>query len=138
MVLYLQVASDGRVKLADLGAATAVADVAGSILGAPLYNAPEVCSQEKYTEKADIFSLGMVLWQLWYGKDINILQEKAKGPRTTVMEQWCTIAFPDEEHTKPEEPWKVLMEKCWQVDPSARPSAYECVKTLHKYVIDNL
>ena len=31
---------------------------------------PEVLTGQMYSEKADMFSYGMILWELWYGQDV--------------------------------------------------------------------
>ena len=38
------------------------------VLGTPLYMAPELVQQQKYTEKVDIWSLGVITYQLLSGK----------------------------------------------------------------------
>ena len=63
----LQISKTGQAKIADLGLAKPVVDIKGTLLGTPLYMAPEVWREEKYSEKADIFSFGMVMWELWFG-----------------------------------------------------------------------
>ena len=63
-----QVTKDNIVKLADLGLAKRVLDLTATLCGTPLYMAPEVQNEQSYTEKADMFSVGMVMWELWYGQ----------------------------------------------------------------------
>jgi serine/threonine protein kinase len=63
--------TDGfEVKLADLGFAKAVhhdEDFLKSYAGTPVIMAPEIFDNGKYTNKCDIWSLGVVLYQLLYG-----------------------------------------------------------------------
>ncbi len=57
---------DGRVKIGDLGIAKVLlySSCAHTIIGTPLYLAPEVCQEKPYNEKSDIWSLGCVLYEL--------------------------------------------------------------------------
>lgn len=59
-------AENGQVKLGDFGIARVLqsADLARSNVGTPYYLAPEVCLGAGYDTKADIWSLGCVLYEL--------------------------------------------------------------------------
>jgi serine/threonine protein kinase len=63
----------GRVKLLDFGLARAAKDDAhltrsGAVLGTPAYMAPEQARGDKLDHRADLFSLGAVLYQLCTGQ----------------------------------------------------------------------
>jgi serine/threonine protein kinase len=62
--------NDGAVKLADFGAAVSqngdVTQMAG-LIGSPAYMSPEQIREEKLTEHSDMFSLGVVLYELLTG-----------------------------------------------------------------------
>jgi serine/threonine-protein kinase len=66
------VSSDGRVKVADFGIARAWADarltLPGVTLGSVHYFSPEQALGEQATEKSDIYSLGIVLYELLTGR----------------------------------------------------------------------
>jgi len=62
------IGSAGRVKLCDFGFARAMSSntiVLTSIKGTPLYMAPELVKEQPYDEKADLWSLGIILYELY-------------------------------------------------------------------------
>ncbi|KAG5635946.1 hypothetical protein H0H81_009595 [Sphagnurus paluster] len=88
-------------KVADFGFARSLpnAMMAETLCGSPLYMAPEILRYEKYDAKADLWSVGAVLFEMSVGKPpfraqnhIELLKkiEHAKG-----------VKFPDEDPTSP-------------------------------------
>ena len=73
------------------------------VLGSPLYMAPELVNREPYTEKVDIWSLGVIAYQLLSGKtpfesrrslkkiDWNI-RHKEISFKSTKTENWDDIS----------------------------------------------
>jgi serine/threonine-protein kinase len=61
---------DGAVKLADFGIAkeTRVATLSGSMHGTVTYMAPEQCRGHAFDRRADVFSLGVILYELVVGQ----------------------------------------------------------------------
>jgi serine/threonine protein kinase len=89
------------VKIADLGFACQFSPETGLdlVLGTPLYMAPELVQHQQYSEKVDVWSLGIITYQLLSGKTpfdgknikkINqyILQKEVKFP----SKQWRHIS----------------------------------------------
>jgi hypothetical protein len=78
-------APKGRVKILDFGLARREEDgeahltQSGAIVGTPAYMAPEQASGEKLDGRADLFSLGVLLYRLTTG------QAAFTGPTTTAM-----------------------------------------------------
>ena len=59
--------STGLVKLGDFGIArvlTGTAEMASTVVGTPYYLSPEIVENKKYNAKSDIWSLGVVLYEL--------------------------------------------------------------------------
>lgn len=64
--------NDGRVKLADFGIARmdgSMATIAGSVLGTPGYMSPEQATGGDVDQRSDIFSVGVVAYELFAGRN---------------------------------------------------------------------
>lgn len=65
------IAADGTIKLCDFGFARAMSQstlVLTSIKGTPLYMAPELVQEQPYTHSVDLWSLGVILYELYTGQ----------------------------------------------------------------------
>jgi serine/threonine protein kinase len=71
----IMLAFSGTVKLVDFGIARSNADAtltqAGFVVGRPVYTAPEVWTGARADRRSDIYSLGVVLWQLLAGRPLE-------------------------------------------------------------------
>ena len=117
-------------KVTDVGVSKPVTDITGTLAGTPVYIAPEVFHSEVYDCKADIYSLGIMLWEMWYGE-----QAFAMVPMNTLG---AFFAYVDggqrPEHVKgckqPPSLWKELMNECWKKNPEERPTAKTCYEKI--------
>ena len=64
------ISSSGIIKLCDFGFARAIDNktMLTSYKGTPLYMAPELLKQYPYNKKADLWSLGVILYELYVGQ----------------------------------------------------------------------
>lgn len=95
--------------------------------GSAPWMAPEVFEGSTYTEKCDVFSWGIILWEVLSReqpfKDIEltygIMWNVHKGNRPNLIEG-CP------------KPIESLMVSCWDADPSVRPSMLEVVEIMEE------
>ena len=115
-LLYLQ--SSQRFDISDLGFCGPADKSPTSIYGNLPYIAPEVISRKEYTFKSDIYSIGMLMWEISSGQppfsiyehDLDFAMNIINGMRPKIVP-----GTPLE--------YKSLMEQCWDADPSKRPNA---------------
>jgi hypothetical protein len=68
-ILLSENSESAILKIADFGFARSLnpSDMAATVCGSPLYMAPEILRHERYDAKADLWSLGTILFELLYG-----------------------------------------------------------------------
>ena len=97
--------------------------------GTPLYLAPEVIKSSLYDYKADIYSFGIMLWEMWYGAGalLNVI-----GNVQEFLEKVCEGARPMHVRGSKRPPPGLhdLMQCCWDEKPDNRPDASECYEKL--------
>jgi eukaryotic-like serine/threonine-protein kinase len=115
--------SDGRVKLADLGIATAVEGTritrSGTVLGTAAYMAPEQLEGHNAGPAADVYSLAVLAWETLAGRrayegrtPLEIAHRKAVEPPPPLDEGWP--------HAPPAA--VAVLARTMGADPEARPA----------------
>uniref|UniRef100_U9UMZ0 Protein kinase domain-containing protein n=1 Tax=Rhizophagus irregularis (strain DAOM 181602 / DAOM 197198 / MUCL 43194) TaxID=747089 RepID=U9UMZ0_RHIID len=104
-----------------------------SIYGNLPYIAPEVVSKMEYSFASDIYSIGMLMWEISSGQPpfickhnydlaIKIINGMTKIIQGTPLE------------------YKELMERCWDADPTKRPDITTLrkeIRKIHSYYLNN-
>jgi len=125
------------VKITDVDVSKDAKDITGTLAGTPVYVAPEVFHSEVYDSKADIYSFGIMLWEMWYGRQAFV---EFRGPMTAFFSLVDKGDRPGDVDggKKPPARWKQLMNRCWDGNPDQRPSAEICnqeITTLSQAVV---
>lgn len=117
----------GVVKVGDFGVARVQAQtgVMTAETGTYRWMAPEVIEHKPYDHKADVFSFGIVLWELLTG-EIPYAYLTPLQAAIGVVQQGLRPTIPKNTHPKLAE----LLEKCWQQDPTERPDFSEILDIL--------
>ncbi|XP_078380451.1 uncharacterized protein LOC144663397 [Oculina patagonica] len=124
---------DNKVKLTDVGVAKHERDISGTMCGTLLYLAPEVLDGRIYNSKADMYSFGMILWEMWYAKTafqnelasrshFKLLNDIREGLRPSHIRGT----------RQPWGMWQLVMQTCWDKEPQHRLTAQQTRNELEK------
>jgi serine/threonine protein kinase len=117
-----------RCKLSDFGLSRAF-DTGGTmtVCGTPSWVAPEIFRGERYTEKIDIYSYSIVMWELFCFKKPHQDQDTIELPYLVGKKG---LRPPVPIHFPPK--LKSLIQECWRENPDQRPSFEEILKQLNE------
>jgi serine/threonine protein kinase len=134
----------GTIKIGDFGEIaqlTLEQDQKCSIRGSPYWMAPEVCRGSPYTTLSDIWSLGIIIYELTQGRPPytrlpynQVFTEIIANPPPCIGSKWT-------------EKFKSFAEMCLQKNPIARSSPHQLLNTPlikkvsnkgKEYIINNL
>eukprot|EP00948_MAST-09A_sp_MAST-9A-sp1_P003131 g3131.t1 len=113
-------------KLADFGLSRLQKEDGGmTACGTPAWTAPEIVKMEKYDERCDVYSFGIVLWELYCRQEpydgqggLQIAYAAAEQGLRPVIPTDCPTGLAD------------LMRKCWSEKPQDRPDFNTILKQL--------
>ncbi|CAG9112063.1 unnamed protein product [Plutella xylostella] len=121
----LLVSNGQRLKICDFGTAADKATYMTNNKGSAAWMAPEVFEGSSYTEKCDVFSWGIILWEVLTrrkpfeegGSAFGIMWAVHNGQRPPLIEG-CPP------------PLEQLMTQCWHKVPARRPSMNKVVEIM--------
>jgi NIMA (never in mitosis gene a)-related kinase 1/4/5 len=115
----------GRIKLGDFGIAkvlSATVDNASTMVGTPYYLSPEIVESRPYNFKSDIWSLGVLLYELcslkppFDASSLHFLALKiVRGVYPPLSKTFS-------------QPLRTLVSKMLKVDPNARPNIHQILR----------
>ena len=143
--IFLHRAKEGEVvKVVDFGIAKLISDTlnpelqslteTGSVLGTPVYMSPERLSNKPYNGQADIYSLGVMMYEMLCGR-LPFQSSKENYWSIVLMHMTHTPIFPRKLNPEiPAELESIIM-RSMNKSPEDRPTAGELVQLLKEIAI---
>lgn len=103
-------------------------------IGTPLWMAPEVLQNKPYDESADVYSFGIVLWELLTQEDPFPEIESFSAMIDTVVGDQRRPEIPEKCPSK----LKELIEVCWSPDASVRPTFADIIPQFNEIIVDGI
>ncbi|XP_059166329.1 mitogen-activated protein kinase kinase kinase 7-like isoform X2 [Physella acuta] len=113
-------------KICDFGTACDIQTHMTNNKGSAAWMAPEVFEGSIYSEKCDVFSWGIILWEVLTRRKPF---DEIGGPAFRIMWAVHNGRRPPFIQKLPK-PLEVLMTRCWSGNPSERPSMAEVVRVM--------
>jgi serine/threonine-protein kinase CTR1 len=128
----------GRAKIADFGVSKLVdttATHATGLIGSVAWTAPEILQEDVYRDSADVYSFGVILWELlmneipWQNKShVQIITAILRGQKllsTAVRTQFPAVIYS-------------VLETCLENTPELRPNFHVIKEIFEQYIEANV
>ena len=118
--------NDWDIVISDLGISkSSIDNDDGEIYGIISYMAPEILQGKEYSMASDIYSFGMIMWELMTGRmpfwnqnnDLELIIKIIRNFRPPIIKNTP-------------KGYAKLMKECWDPDPNKRPTAFVIIKNL--------
>ncbi|XP_074281536.1 uncharacterized protein LOC141606347 [Silene latifolia] len=93
--------------------------------GTPQWMAPEVLQSDRSNEKSDLYSFGVILWEL--------ATQKIPWENLNAMQVIGAVGFMNQRLDIPEDVdpmWASIIQSCWRSEPQSRPTFKELLEKL--------
>jgi serine/threonine protein kinase len=137
------VSDAGTICLADFDAASPLESGTTALpsrLGSILWMSPEMALERRFSNRSDVYSFGIVMWEIMTGH-MPFANEMKKGENPVFwqdalsIEVWTSGRRPKIPPMTPL-PYGMLMSRCWRARPTDRPSIADVVQELGKCMED--
>lgn len=123
------VTTEGELKLADFGASFDMGSMTRNYnqttVGTPMYMAPEVVIRDNHTTASDVWSFGVMMFEMVTGK---LPFESKNAPRLMLELAAGTLDIEWPKFTSLPDHFRDLIERCLLTNPSARPTVTQLLK----------
>ncbi|RIB25913.1 kinase-like domain-containing protein, partial [Gigaspora rosea] len=103
------------------------------IFGILQYVAPEVLDEGMYTTASDIYSFGIIMWEILYGRLVSYNQDIGPFLQKAICDNGLRPNIID---NSPRD-YVNLMKECWNKEPEKRPTAEEICKIFTEWQCDD-
>lgn len=128
-----------RVKVCDFGLSQlkprgeALSDSAESgAKGTPLWMSPEILSGKEFTEKADVYSYGLVLWQILTREELFPEMDNLQVFAQAICRRNLRPQIPSDAPPK----LAALIRRCWAPSPASRPGFGDVITALDDIIAE--
>jgi len=130
--LNILISSNNKAKIADFGLSRTkmTSSLLQTSVGTPAWMAPEVLQSESYSYPADVYSMGMIIWEL---VELRI-PFGGQNPMQVMMQLLKTGKKEETIHANTDRAIADIMRACWQTDATKRPTVLQLTNKLGEYL----
>jgi len=124
------------VSITDLGLCRPVNEIDNNkVYGVFPYVAPEVLREKKYTQASDIYSFGIIAYEIFSGRNyFEEIHKKVSKDEGLLVLEICRGHRPDIDKVPIPQELKDLIRQCWNSDLEKRPTAGKLDKILDSWI----
>ena len=90
---------------------------------------------QNYDYKADIYSLAIIYWEMWYGEDAaDYIRHRLNSSLEDSIKAGLRPSLTTP--TKPPDQWTDLIAKSWEFEPENRPTTTQHYKFFEDFLTD--
>ena len=93
--------------------------------GTPIYMAPEILSEEKYSKSSDVYAFAFIVYEI-----MTCSEPIQKCNLITLIKKICIEGYRPDISIEVPPSYRDLIERCWSQEPSERPTFDEIVEEL--------